>query len=256
MTHSIAATKLREAKKNHTPVAQLTKEWPELKAEDAYQIQSALLELSVAEGDVLCGYKMGLTSKAKQKDVGVDETIHGFLLESYEVHKGGTIDVSTKIHPRVEPEIAVVLKTRLFGKFVTLREVIAAIDCVVPACEIIDSRYENFSFTLPDVIADNTSATGFMLGRSDYKNRLDEVPFLGVIMKKNGEIVETGAPAAIFGDPLLSVVDLVRTLAVRGKGLEPGMVVLTGGITASMTFTKGDVIEILWPNETLSFRAS
>lgn len=220
---------------------------------DGYRVQKIGFEKALARGESLCGYKMGLTSKAKQRDVQVFEPIHGYLLKNFEMEKNQTFKIEKKIHPRVEPEVAVVLKKSLAGPGVTVREVENALWGVYPALEIVDSRYENFKFQLSDVVADNTSACAFMVGRQNYVTRLSELGLLGLIVKKNGAIVETGAPAAVLGDPLLSVAALANSLGKEERAIEPGQVVLTGGITNSVSFLKGDRMEILWPGETLGF---
>ena len=132
-----------------------------------------------------------------------------------------------------------VLREPLWGPDVSLRQVQSALALVVPALEIFDSRFEAFSFKLPDVVADNTSASGFLFGRENLSRPAFELSLLGVTVKKNGMILETGAPAAVLGDPLLSVVALAKLLAKEGKRIEPGMVILTGGITASVSFSEG-----------------
>lgn len=246
------ATRLETARKTHSPIVAFSGEHPQFTLEEGYAVQALLMENA---GEKLAGYKMGLTSRAKQKDVNVHSPIRGFLLESMEVPKGGTVTMSNRIHPRTEPEIAVVLKNRLSGADVTLRHVRESLAGVFPALEILDSRYKDFSFKLPDVVADNTSASGFMVGSTNYVDRLDEVRLLGVTLKVNGEIRETGAPAAVLGDPLLSVVELVKGLAESNRAVEPGMVILTGGITTAVPFRSGDVVEVVWPGETLMFRA-
>ncbi len=248
-------TALSEAKKNRQPITAFSASEPNFSFKEGYEVQQTMLENDLAAGEELAGFKMGLTSKAKQKDVGVDSAIHGYLLKSFEVEKGGTVLVSTRIHPRVEPEVAVVLKKSLGEMVPTLREVKEAIADILPALEILDSRYEAFNFRLPDVIADNTSASGFLLGRTDLTPYLEDLSLLGVTLKKNGEILETGCPAAVFGDPLLSVLALAKEFHQSGRKLLPGQVILTGGITTSVTFAAGDVIEIVWPQETISFHA-
>lgn len=249
------AKRLRQATAERIALPAFTKTYPDFSIPQAYEAQSAGLELALSEGHTVVGYKMGLTSRAKQRDVNVFEPIRGYLLSRMEVLKGEEVSTQSRLHPRVEPEVAVVLKTRLAGKHVTVRDVRQALALVAPALEILDSRYQDFSFKLPDVIADNTSASGFMLGSHDYLDKLDELPLMGVTVKLNGVIVETGAPAAVLGDPLLSVVELAKSLARENKAIEPGMVVLTGGITTSVSFKSGDIVEVVWPTETLSFRA-
>lgn len=249
------AAKLRRAREDHMPIAQITSMSDAFSLADAYEVQRILYEQALAEGKHHCGYKMGLTSPAKQVDVGVFEPIRGFLLSEMEWEKGRDLEMNRFIHPRVEPEVAVVLKDRLYGSDVSLRDVVSRLAFIGPACEIVDSRFENFKFTLPDVIADNSSAAGFMVGSGNLLSELSRLRLMGIAIRKNGVIVETGAPAAVLGDPLLSVVALARSLAKEEKALEPGKVILTGGITTSVSFTKGDVLEVIWPGEILKFRA-
>jgi 2-oxo-3-hexenedioate decarboxylase len=249
------AFELRRAEKACTAISSLKVAQPEFTIADAYSVQRLGLEIALSEGNAISGYKMGLTSIAKQRDVGVFEPIHGYLLRKSEYLKGATLDRSVFIHPRVEPEVAVVMKSRLRGPGVTLRDVKNAIAHIIPALEILDSRFENFSFKLEDVIADNTSASGFMLGSSELTHD-NSLRLVGVSIRKNGVILETGAPAAVLGDPLLSVVALANSLGKDEKEIEAGMVILTGGITASVPFDSQDVIEVVWPNETMTFRVS
>ncbi|WP_062305630.1 2-keto-4-pentenoate hydratase [Alicyclobacillus sendaiensis] len=231
--HQTAATELKK----------LTLRYEGLTVDDAYEIQRLTMQKYMAEGARLVGWKMGLTSKAKQRSVGVDEPIFGHLLSTMELTRP-TLSMKGLIHPRVEPEIAFVFRSRLEGPNVTARDVWFATECVVPAVEIIDSRYENFSFTLVDVIADNASSARFYLADqafSPYAFRLDEV---GVVMRQNGEVVQTGAGAAVLGHPVRSVVEQVRMLTRFGAAIEPGMVVLTGGITEAIYVHPGDRVEI------------
>jgi 2-oxo-3-hexenedioate decarboxylase len=255
MNKTLIAENLRQAMVNRTPVSQISHQYPEFSLKDALEVQELGFVLAQAAGECLCGYKMGLTSKAKQRDVNVFEPIRGYLLKSFEIPKNGTLAMNARIHPRVEPEVAVVLKNELKGPGVTLRDVVSSLEAVYPALEIVDSRYEGFIFKLEDVIADNTSAAGFMVGRVNLLHDLDRLNLMGISVRKNGAIVETGAPAAVLGDPLLSVVSLANSLAEEARSLPPGYVILTGGITQSVSFQKGDRIEVEWPQEVLAFTA-
>lgn len=247
------AKTIGEAQKNRTLLPAFTTAHPELTVETAYQVQDILMEEALARGETIVGYKMGLTSRAKQQDVGVYSAIHGFLVGSGSLSKGSVVPSARFRQPRVEPEIAVILDRTLTEPVPTLSSVRAALRWVGPAAELLDSRYENYQFKLPDVIADNTSANAFILGSSQWIDQLEEMRLFGVQLKKNGQRIDTGCAAATFGDPLLSVLELIQELGKRGKRLEAGQVVLTGGITASTPLAPGDFIEILWPGETLSF---
>lgn len=247
------AEKLEEARASARPVTPFTDSHSDFTLDQAYGVQEEGRRLREAAGEVVSGYKMGLTSLAKQRDVGVDSPIQGYLLASMERDKGAVFSMEGRIHPRVEPEVAVVLGATLEGPDVTLQDVMHSLDRVVPALEILDSRFEKFRFKLPDVVADNTSACGYVLGTEPLDP--ERVNLLGITVRKNGNVVTTGAAAAILGNPFLAVVSLVHALADQGRALEAGQVVLTGGITASVPFTAGDWLAASWPEETLSFVA-
>lgn len=243
------AQRLRKARLEGKATKPLTGDLPDFTWEAAYRVQEALLSLDLAGGDKLSGYKMGLTSLAKQRDVNVFEPIRGYLLASMEVEPGALVTTQGRIHPRFEPEVAFVMK-RMPTSYRDL------VDCVdaYPALEILDSRFEGFKFQLADVIADNTSASGYLIGRKKLPLDPEALRLLGVVVRKNGEIEHTGAPAAVLGDPFLSVWALCKRMAARGRALEPGQVILSGGITASLSFKAGDTLEVEWPGETLMFR--
>ncbi|GEO25213.1 2-keto-4-pentenoate hydratase [Alicyclobacillus acidoterrestris] len=221
----------------------ITLRYDGLTVDDAYAIQQLTIQKYTNQGDRLIGWKMGLTSKAKQQSVGVDEAIFGHLLESMEL-TNPEISLKGLIHPRVEPEIAFVFKHRLEGTRITPRDVWLATECVMPAVEVIDSRYKNFSFTLVDVIADNASSAKFYVADqafSPYQFQLDK---LGVVMCRNGEVAQTGAGAAVLGHPVRSIIEQVHMLSRIGKAIEPGMVVLTGGITEAIYIYDQDTISV------------
>ncbi|TCP28989.1 2-oxo-3-hexenedioate decarboxylase [Scopulibacillus darangshiensis] len=221
----------------------VTISYPSLSVEEAYAIQKGCVQHAIDRGDQLTGWKMGLTSRAKQVSMGVKEPIYGRLTQSMELTEP-VLHLEGLIHPRVEPELAFVLKKELGGGEVTPRDVWAATECVLPAIEVIDSRYKNFSFTLVDVIADNASSSKFIVGDqgfSPYTTAWDEV---GVSMMKNGEVVQTGAGAAVLGHPVRSVVELVKMLNRDGISIQPGSVVLTGAVTDAVSVSEGDRIAV------------
>ncbi|WAH37135.1 2-keto-4-pentenoate hydratase [Alicyclobacillus dauci] len=221
----------------------ITLRYDGLSVEDAYAIQQLVIQKYTLNGDKLIGWKMGLTSKAKQKSVGVDEAIYGHLLKSMELLTP-EISLEGLIHPRIEPEIAFVFKHRLQGDQITPRDVWLATECVMPAVEVIDSRYKNFSFTLVDVVADNTSSAKFYVGDQAFSPYHCQWSDVGVVMKKNGEVVQTGAGAAVLGHPVRSVIEQVHMLHRIGKCIEPGMLVLTGGITEAVYIHDGDRVSV------------
>lgn len=221
----------------------ITLRYDGLTVEDAYEIQRLNIDNALRAGDKLVGWKMGLTSKAKQVSVGVDEAIYGRLLDSMEL-TDGQMQLAGLIHPRVEPEIAFVFNKRLEGPKVTPRDVWAATECVMPAVEIIDSRYKNFSFTLVDVVADNASSAKFLVADQAYSPYQFQWDQIGVVMRKNGEVMQTGTGAAVLGHPVRSVMELVHMLHRSELAIEPGMVVLTGGITEAIHLFDSDNVTV------------
>jgi 2-oxo-3-hexenedioate decarboxylase len=185
---------------------------------------------------------MGLTSRAKMKQMGVDVPIRGFLTRAMAVGDGCEIDTSQLIHPKVEAELAFMLHRELSGPGVDAADVLSATDFVLPALEIIDSRYENFRFDLKSVIADNTSASHYVTGATSLSPHAVDLKTLGVVMYKNGEVVQTGAGAAVLGDPVMSVATLANMLGARGEVIPANTLVLTGGITAAVRVDAGDHI--------------
>ncbi len=218
----------------------LTDQHPEMSWEEAYAIQEAWRALALAEGARLVGFKAGLTSVAKMKQMGVETPVFGYLLDRFAIAEGGEAAAASLIHPRIEPEIAFVMKKRLAGPGVTLAQVLAATDFVIPAIEVIDSRYRDFRFDLKSVIADNTSAARFVLGGRARPVEALDLRTLGVVLSINGEARAFGAGAAVLGHPAAAVAELANHLARRGEALEAGQVVLSGGITEALAVAAGD----------------
>jgi 2-oxo-3-hexenedioate decarboxylase len=207
-----------------------------LDVDAAYAVQAALVERRLARGERLVGLKMGLTSRAKMAQVGVDEVIWGRLTDGMRVSDGGTVDVGTYIHPRVEPEVAFLID-RAPEAGEPVESFAEAVRAVAPAIELIDSRYANFKFSLPDVIADNTSAGGFVVGPwSPIPQGLDN---LGVLLEVDGRVAQVGSTAAILGDPRRALSDGVRLAGRYGVRLAEGWVFLAGAATAAVPLRPG-----------------
>ena len=234
------ADRLLEAKKEVREIDRLTLEYPDLTVELGYEIQRILVEKKKNGRPV--GWKVGLTSRAKQAQMGVYEPIYGTLLDIHRIADKAGIPVRSLIHPKVEPEIAFVLKRDLRGPGVTLDQVLEATERVYPALEVIDSRYRDFKFTLPDVIADNASCGRFVLGSQGVDPRNFDLRLFGVILEKNGEVVHTGAGAAVLGHPAKAVIWLCDMLSNQGLAVTTGSVILAGAITEAVPFRPGDVI--------------
>lgn len=202
----------------------------------AYAVQRALIDLRLARGERRIGMKMGFTSHAKMIQMGVSDMIWGRLTDAMCVEDGGTIALGDFVHPRVEPEVAFLLGRRLVGH-VTEAEAFEAISAVAPALEIIDSRYQNFRFSLCDVVADNASSSALVVG--PWTDRLVDMTNLAMAMSFDGQVIQQGSSAAILGDPLLSLVAAARLVAESGEVLEAGDIVLAGAATSAEALAPG-----------------
>ena len=228
------------AQRRANDIAKLTNEYPEMTIEDGYAVQNALRARFIEQGEKLIGWKAGLTSKAKMVQIGVDKPSIGFLTDAMSRPENTAISTHDMVHPRVECEVAFVTKADLSGPACTRADVLAATDFVMPAVEVIDSRYENFKFDLPSVIADNSSSARFVAGgRPRYVDDI-EVDGIGVAMELNGEIVEMGSSAAVMGHPADAVAMVVNILHDMGETLPAGSFVMSGGITAAVAVKPGD----------------
>ncbi|MEH1101733.1 2-keto-4-pentenoate hydratase [Micromonospora sp. CPCC 205561] len=229
------AERLGVAADTATAIGQLAAETG-LDADAAYAVQTALIQRRLDRGERLVGLKMGLTSKAKMAQVGVDEVIWGRLTDTMRVADGGSIDVSAFIHPRVEPEVAFLLD-RLPELGEPVGDFTDAVRAVAPAIELIDSRYANFTFSLPDVIADNTSAAAFVIG--PWSPVPDGLENLGVLLEIDGRVAQVGSTAAILGDPRRALDEGIRLAGRHGVRLREGWVFLAGAATAAVPLRPG-----------------
>lgn len=232
---------LDSAAKNATATPQLTLSHPHLSVEDAYKIQAISIGHRYDRGERPIGVKMGLTSRAKMKQVGVDEVIWGRLTHAMLLEEGGHLNKSNYVHPRIEPEIAFLLNKPLKGE-ITALEALDAVEAIAPAMEIIDSRYENFKFSLPDVIADNSSSSGLVIG-SWFSKQID-ISNIGMVMSVDGRAVEIGSSAAILGNPVRALVAAARMVAQSGEQLNAGDIVLAGAATAAYAVSVGETIKL------------
>jgi 2-oxo-3-hexenedioate decarboxylase len=235
-TAEIAAM-LARARADRTAIGSLSDEIPEFDLATAYAVQRQLR----ADAGPLAGWKLGVTSRAKQIQVGVDEPVRGFLAARDALDLGEPLYVAEHIQPRAEPEIVFVMGADLAGPAVTGSAVLAATAGVAVGLEILDSRYRDYQFTMPDVVADNTSAGRYVVGATVPATGLD-LRLTGVLLELNGEVVATAAGAAALGHPAAAVAWLVRALAEENQGLRAGDIVLSGGLTAAVPVRAGDVV--------------
>ena len=218
----------------------ITDDHPEMDFDDAYAIQDRILAAKLKGGARIAGYKAGLTSHAKMKQMGVIDPVFGFLVDEFIVPDGGEVKVSELIHPKVEPEICFVTRTELSGPGCSIAHVLAASDIVLPGIEVIDSRYRDFKFDLKSVVADNTSASRFVAGGHAVDARSVDLRTTGLVLEKNGVPVAFGAGAAVLGHPAAAVAMLVNHLGRRGKTLPAGSFILSGGATEAVAVQAGD----------------
>jgi len=233
------ARQLSESERERCFRQPFTDDFPDLDLDTAYAAQWAGVQAKIAAGDKLVGAKLGLTSKAKQRVMKVDDPLYGFVTSSMLAPYGDPLDLSKFIHPRVEPEIAFLLGRDIEGP-ATVTTVLEATAAIFAAVDVLDSRYENFRFTLPDVVADNASAGAFIIGpRAVSPADLPDLHLLGCVLRADGEIVDTAAGAAVLGRPAASVAWLANQLAKRGESLKAGWLIFSGGLTAPIPMTPG-----------------
>ena len=238
------ASHLEKCQINREDTLKVTEAHPEMDWDDAYAIQERILASKLARGAKFVGYKAGLTSYAKMKQMGVETPVFGFLIDEYTVPDGGEIKISELIHPKVEPEICFVTHRELQGPGCNIASVLAASDIVFPGIEIIDSRYRDFKFDLKSVVADNTSAARFVVGGQAVCARNVDLRTTGVVLEKNGEVIALGAGAAVLGHPAAAIAMLVNHLGHYGKVLPAGSMILSGGITEAVAVKAGDNVSL------------
>lgn len=230
---------LYKARKAAKEVEPLTKTFQDFPLSEGYKIQAEGIKQRQNDGETVLGYKMGFTSKAKMEQMGLHQPIFGVLTNSMQVPNKGAFSLENKIHPKTEPEVYFITNKELKG-VITREEAFSACTQIGVALEILDSRFTGFKyFTLPDVIADNASSAFFVLGEAvnvpsslDFKN-------LKISLMENGEVQHEATSAAIMGDPLLSLCELVSLQSQRGLTLPAGSIVLAGAATQAIELKTG-----------------
>ena len=246
---SRAAADLIEAEATGKQIGILTLRHPEMDMDDAYAIQSALLENKLAAGRSIIGWKIGLTSKTMQAALGIDTPDSGILFDDMHFDSGAVVPRGRFIQPRVEAEIAFVMKSALSGEDVSRDDVIAATDYVTPALEILDTRIlrqdpeTGMTRKICDTISDNAANAGIVLGDGRHAIADVDLRWVGVIAARNGEVEETGLGAGVLNDPVESVVWLAQRMAKYGQQIEAGQVILSGSFISPIECPPGAVIE-------------
>ncbi|MCW2720087.1 MAG: 2-oxo-3-hexenedioate decarboxylase [Pseudonocardiales bacterium] len=213
-------------------IAQFSDEHPDIPVETAYEAQKAFVQSKLDAGETFVGWKLGLTSRNKQKAMGLDAPLYGRVTSGMISTYGEPVRLDRFIHPRVECEIAFLLARDIEGP-ATITSVLAATEVVFAAVDVLDSRYESFQFTLSDVVADNASAGAFYLGPVARRpDELEDLRLLGAVVRVDGEVAMTAAGAAVMGHPAASVAWLANQLVAEGEKLRAGQIVFSGGVTA------------------------
>ncbi|MCR6484409.1 fumarylacetoacetate hydrolase family protein [Amycolatopsis sp. OK19-0408] len=215
----------------------LSEDWPGLDVDTAYAIQDEALRLRRERGETLIGLKLGLTSRAKQQRMGIDAPLLAWLTDAMVLPAG--VPVPSLIHPRAEPELVFVLGRRLAGPGVTAASALAAVDRVYGGIEVIDSRYADYRFTLPDAVADNGSSAFFSVGPVGLPPSSLDLSLEAALLEVDGQIVDTATGAAVQGHPAEALALAANALGARGLALEPGWLVLTGGMTDAVPLNPG-----------------
>jgi len=239
---SAVAKALAEAERTAIPIDPLHARWPELDVRDAYEIQRANIAARVADGAMIRGHKVGLSSRAMQEMMGVDECDYGHLMDDMFIFEGDTLETSGLCLPRVEVEVAFVLGRALPGRSCHVADVLRATEFVLPALEIIDSRIRDWKIGLVDTIADNASSCGVVLGGNPVRlTDLDDLRRVEARLEIDGTEVARGCADAVLGNPASAVAWLARKLDEFGVGLEEGHVILPGSCTRAFDAKPGSV---------------
>lgn len=232
------AQALHEARTQCRPMAQVDAPWLDLDA--AYAVQHAGIASRGAAGERLCGAKMGFTSRAKMAQMGVHEMIIGQLTEAMQVEDGGSFVRASAIHPRVEPEVAMLLGRELHAVEYA-SQLVSCVEAMAPAMEIIDSRYADFRFSLAAVVADNTSGCGFVLG--PWRRVPATLDNLGMVLQFDGRARQLGSSAAILGSPWRALHAAWRLARRHGLKVGAGSVLLAGAATAAEALPAGGHVQ-------------
>jgi 2-oxo-hept-3-ene-1,7-dioate hydratase len=246
--HKNAARQLLEAERKGNQIGLLTQRYPKMNMDDAYAIQKSIFKAKLAQGRKLVGWKIGLTSKAMQYALNIDVPDSGFLFDDMKLMNGATIAKGRFIQPRVEAEIAFVMKKSLKSKYITKEEVINATDYICASLEILDTRIvrkdkaTGETRKIFDTISDNAANAGFVLSEKHHAPDAFDLRRVGVIVTRNGQVEETGLGAGVLNDPIQSVIWLVERMANYEQHIEPGQVILSGSFIRPIECTAGSKI--------------
>ena len=246
--HIKAAADLLKAEETREQISLLTKRYPEMGMDDAYAIQSAIYRAKLQLGRTVVGWKIGLTSKAMQYALNINIPDSGILFDDMVFANGAIVPKKRFIQPRIEAEIAFVMKSSVGGEDVTREDVIAATDYVAPSLEILDTRIlrvdpeTNAKRKIFDTISDNAANAGVVLGSERHGVDGIDLRWVGAIASSNGEVEETGLGAGVLNDPIESVVWLARRMAKYKQSIRPGQIILSGSFIRPIECPSGTAI--------------
>jgi 2-keto-4-pentenoate hydratase len=234
------AADLARAERDRVPIRPLTDANPGIDVVDAYEIQLINIRSRVASGSRVIGHKVGLSSEAMQKMMGVDEPDYGHLLAEMQVFEDVAVPAGTFLYPRVEVEVGFILADDLPGEGCTEDDVLAATAAFAPSIELIDTRITDWKIKLCDTIADNASSAGWVLGSERVSPKDVDVKNIDAVLTCNGEVVAEGRSDAVLGNPVTAVAWLARKVDQFGVRLKAGDVVLPGSCTRAIDARPGD----------------
>ncbi|MGW9551410.1 2-keto-4-pentenoate hydratase [Citricoccus zhacaiensis] len=241
-THTAIADELHRAGEDRTPVPLLTARYPDMGIEDSYAVQGIWAQRQIDAGRQKVGHKIGLTSKAMQDATGIDEPDYGVIFDDMVMESGHVFEWSRYTHPRVEMELAFVLKDTLAGPGVTLFDVLRATEYVVPALEVLDSRIEMEGRTITDTISDNAAMGAMVFGGRPVAPDAVDLRWVAGMLSRNQEIIETGVAAGVLNHPGNGVHWLANRISGHGDVLEAGEIILAGSFTRPMWVYAGDTV--------------
>lgn len=236
-----AAKALYQARRNRVPIAPFTDADPDLGMADGYAVQQQLVRMLLEDGERIVGYKVGLTSKPMQKMIGVESPDYGPMFASTLYASGADVPMRPFIQPKIEAEIVFVLGEALAGPGVSVADASRAVSGVAAAMEIVDSRIADWRIKLADTVADLASNGAAAISSRIVPLGALDTRLIGMMLTRNGELIDTAAGAAALGDPLAVVAWLANTLGLHGIALEPGHLVMTGALHAAVPMAAGNV---------------
>lgn len=237
-----AAKALAQAQRDRVPIPPLTETYPGIGVDDAYEIQLINVRERMESGSQVLGHKVGLTARAMQQMMNVDEPDYGHLFDDMFAFEATSISCDRLLAARVEPEVAFVLGAPLRSPGCTVADVLRATEFVVPAIEVIDTRITDWKIKLPDTIADNASSAMVVLGGNPTLLVDIDIRLVGVVLRRNGAIVDTGATGAVLSNPATAVAWLANKVSAFGVSLEAGHVILPGSCTKAVDVHRGDSV--------------